>query len=240
MTWLDDLDPAAILFDLDGVLTPTAEVHRRAWSELFTDYLDRRGVAPYTEADYYDHIDGKPRYDGVRHMLSARGIELPEGDPSDAPDAETVCGLGNRKDATFNTILETEGIEPYPASVRFLDHVMGRGMAVAVVSSSKNATKVLAAAGLSDRFEVVVDGLVAVSAELPGKPAPDMFLHGARLLDVPAEKCIVVEDALSGVQAGAAGGFAGVVGVDRGTGEERLRDAGADVVVAELDELGGA
>lgn len=237
MSWLDDTRPSAILFDLDGVLTPTAEVHRRAWSDLFTPVLEAAGVAPYTEADYYDHIDGKPRYDGVRDMLASRGIVLPEGDPSDAPDAETVCGLGNRKDASFTAILHSEGITPYPASVRFLDAVTERGVKVAIVSSSKNARTVLDAAGLLSRFEVIVDGRVAADERLPGKPAPDMFQRAATLLDVPNDVAVVVEDALSGVRAGAAGGFAAVVGVDRGTGAERLTEAGADVVVRELDEL---
>lgn len=237
MTWIDQTNPAAVLFDLDGVLTPTATVHRRAWAELFTDWFERCGVAPYVESDYYDHIDGKPRYDGVRDMLAARGSDLPEGTPDDDPDTETVCGLGNRKDQAFNHILTHEGIAPYPASVRLLDALAERGVLVAVVSSSKNATTVLAAAGLADRFEVVVDGRVAASESIPGKPAPDMFWRAADALGAPRERCVVVEDALSGVRAGAAGGFAAVVGVDRGTGADRLRDAGADVVVAELDEL---
>lgn len=239
MTWLDDMNPSAILFDLDGVLTPTAEVHRRAWSALFTPFFAERGVAGYTEADYYDHIDGKPRYDGVRDMLAARGITLAEGDPADGPDAETVSGLGNRKDAAFTEVLAREGIAPYPASARFLDAAVGRGLRVAVVSSSKNARAVLGAAGLLDRFAVVVDGRVAAAEHLPGKPAPDMFWFAARQLGVPVARAVVVEDALSGVRAGAAGGFAGVVGVDRGTGADRLRAAGADIVVTELDQLLG-
>lgn len=228
MTWIDSTNPAAILFDLDGVLTPTAELHRRAWAELFTPVLEEHQVAPYTEADYYDHIDGKPRYDGVRDMLTARGIEVGE---------DTVRELGDRKDATFNEILEREGITPYPASVRFLDAVTGRGIKVAVVSSSKNAVGVLTAAGLADRFEVVIDGKVAAAEDLPGKPAPDTFQTAADRLGVPQQESVVVEDALSGVRAGAAGDFAAVVGVDRGTGADRLREAGADVVVTELDQL---
>ena len=172
----DDYD--AVLFDLDGVLTPTAEVHMHAWAELFTAFLSEHGLAehgiaePYSESDYFDYIDGKPRYDGVRSMLASRGITLPEGDPSDPPTTETVCGLGNRKNEVFAAILHRDGVEPYPGSVALLDHLAGLGTQVAVVSSSRNAPAVLAAAGLADRFEVVVDGAVATAHRLPGKPAP--------------------------------------------------------------------
>ncbi|MFD1718162.1 HAD family hydrolase [Georgenia deserti] len=227
----------AVLFDLDGVLTPTAEVHMRAWSRLFTPYLEARGVEPYTDADYFDHIDGRPRYEGVRAMLAARGITLPEGDPSDPPEAETVCGLGNRKNAELTAVLEAEGVEPYPGSVRFTDALLGAGIAVAVVSSSKNAPAVLAAAGIADRFDVVVDGAVAADRHLAGKPQPDTFIHAAERLGVPVARSAVVEDALSGVQAGRAGDFGLVVGVDRGVGAERLREAGADLVVTDLADL---
>ncbi len=227
----------AYLFDLDGVLTPTAEVHQYAWSRLFTPVLDDHRVAPYTSADYFAHIDGKPRYDGVRDLLASRGIRLPEGAPDDAPDADTVHGLGNRKNVEFTATLRDEGVAPYPASVRFLDAVVAAGAQVAVVSSSRNAPAVLRAAGLADRFEVVVDGEVAAARGLPGKPAPDTFRYAAERLGIPASDCAVVEDAESGVQAGAAGGFGMVIGVDRGTGEQVLRARGADVVVHELDEL---
>jgi beta-phosphoglucomutase family hydrolase len=231
-------DARAVLFDLDGVLTPTADVHMRAWGQLFTDVLGARdGQAPYTDADYFDHVDGKPRSDGVRDLLTARGITLPEGSPDDAPDQDTVNGLGTRKNLIFASILESEGVQPYPGSVPLLDALAERGVGVAVVSSSRNAPAVLAAAGIADRFEVVVDGAVAAELGLPGKPAPDTFLHAARQLGVPAAACVVVEDALSGVQAGAAGGFAMVVGVDRGAGEKVLRDAGADLVVRDVGEL---
>lgn len=234
MNW-DDFDAA--LFDLDGVLTPTAEVHMRAWERLFTDYLAARGAEPYRESDYFDHIDGKPRYDGVRSMLTARGITLPEGDSDDLPDTETVAGLGNRKNDVFAQILAEEGVQPYPGSVRLLDHLAERGLAVAVVSSSRNAPAVLAAAGLADRFEVVVDGTVAAAEGLPGKPAPDTFTAAARRLGVTDDRSVVLEDALSGVEAGSAGSFGLVVGVDRGVGADRLMAAGADRVVADLAEL---
>lgn len=228
----------AVLFDLDGVLTPTAEVHMRAWQRMFSDYLESAGVSePYAESDYFDYIDGKPRYDGVRSFLASRDIELPDGSPDDPPDATTVCGLGNRKNEVFSSVLETEGVTPYAGSVAWLDELTASGTAVAVVSSSRNAPAVLAAAGLADRFEVVVDGVVAASESLPGKPAPDTFWFAAQRLEVPAERAIVVEDALSGVEAGRAGGFGLVIGVDRGTGAQRLMQSGAGLVVSDLAEL---
>ncbi|MFF2272590.1 HAD family hydrolase [Agromyces sp. NPDC058136] len=225
------------LFDLDGVITPTATVHMHAWARLFTPYLEQHGAAPYTEADYFAHIDGKPRYDGVRSLLASRGIRIDEGDVTDAPDFETVHGLGNRKNAAFNETLAEEGVAAYPASVAFLDAVQAAGCHVAVVSSSKNAPAVLAAAGLADRFEVVVDGGYAAAEGLPGKPSPETFERAAELLGLPTTACAVVEDAESGVQAGAAGDFGLVVGVDRGVGRAVLERLGADVVVDELDEL---
>ncbi|MDN5763469.1 MAG: beta-phosphoglucomutase family hydrolase [Microlunatus sp.] len=233
---IDDFD--AVLFDLDGVLTPTAEVHQRAWRRMFIDYLLSRGIAePYTDSDYFDYIDGRPRYDGVRSFLASRDITLPEGSSSDPTDADTICGLGNRKNAVFAAVLETEGVTPYPGSVAFLDHLATTGTRVAVVSSSRNATAVLAAAGLADRFEVVVDGVVAAAERLAGKPSPQTFLFAAQQLEVSADRAVVVEDALSGVEAGYAGDFGLVIGVDRGVGADRLVQAGADLVVADLSEL---
>jgi len=193
----------AALFDLDGVLTPTAEVHMRAWSRMFNGFLDARAaqratpgpasagtspaenLSPYTDADYFEHVDGKPRYDGVRDFLASRGIDLPFGDPADPPEAATVCGLGNRKNVSFAHVLATEGVEPYPGSVRLLDYLTAAGIAVAVVSSSQNADAVLTAAGLRDRFEVLVDGRLAHAEGLPGKPAPDTYLRAAAALGVP-------------------------------------------------------
>lgn len=231
----------ALLFDLDGVVTPTAEVHMRAWAEMFNAFLaayDGPGDrAPYTDADYFAHVDGKPRYDGVRDFLASRGIALPEGTSDDPASAETVRGLGNRKNDAFNEVLARDGVTAYPGSVALLDHLRERGVPLAVVSSSANAPAVLEAAGLLDRFRTVVSGAVAEERGLPGKPAPDTFLYAAEVLGVPAERAVVLEDALSGVRAGAAGGFAAVVGVDRGAGADALAAAGATVVVRDLAEL---
>lgn len=228
----------AALFDLDGVITPTAIVHMRAWSEMFNAYLTLRGITePYTDEDYFAYVDGKPRYDGVRTFLASRGITLPEGEPTDAPGTETVCGLGNGKNDAFRTVLERDGVEPYAGSVQLLDHLAAIGTKVAVVSSSQNARPVLTSAGLVDRFPVIVDGVVARQDRLAGKPAPDTFLDAAERLGVPRERAVVLEDAESGVAAGRAGGFGLVVGVDRGAGVDRLTASGADVVVSDLAEL---
>jgi beta-phosphoglucomutase family hydrolase len=227
-----------LLFDLDGVLTPTADVHMRAWSRLFTDYLTAKGVGPaYTDADYFAHVDGRPRYDGVRALLASRGITIPEGTPDDPADAETVCGLGNRKNDAFNAELAEHGVVPYPGSIAYVDAAKAAGLEVAVVTSSRNGVPVLEAAGIRDRFDVVVDGLVAAEHGIPGKPAPDTYLYGAELLGLPSDACVVFEDAHSGVQAGAAGDFALVVGVDRGAGADTLLAHGADIVVDDLAEL---
>ncbi|QWF24822.1 beta-phosphoglucomutase family hydrolase [Nocardioides sp. LMS-CY] len=238
MTWAEY---DAVLFDLDGVITPTAEVHMRAWSEMFNAFLaayagpgDR---APYVDADYFAHVDGKPRYDGVRDFLGSRGIELPDGSPDDPASAETVCGLGNRKNDAFNAVLERDGVTPYPGSVLLLDHLRGLGLPLGVVSSSANAPAVLEAAGLLDRFGTVVSGAVAHDLGLRGKPAPDTFRHAAEALGSSPARSVVLEDAVSGVRAGRAGDFGLVVGVDRGAGVELLTEAGADLVVADLAEL---
>jgi beta-phosphoglucomutase family hydrolase len=227
----------AVLFDLDGVITPTAEVHMHAWAEMFSPFLAGRGAAPYTDQDYFEHVDGKPRYDGVAALLASRGIDLPWGAPDDSPEAETVCGLGNRKNALFGTVLARDGVQAFPGSVALLDVLDARGTRMAIVSSSANAPDVLRAAGLADRFETVVDGTVARSEELAGKPRPDTYAYAADVLGVPHERAVVMEDAVSGVQAGAAGGFAFVVGVDRGAGADLLLAQGADVVVSDLAEL---
>lgn len=226
----------AVLFDLDGVITPTAEKHMQAWNRMFSAYFAERGIEPYSDEDYFRYIDGKPRVEGIASMLAARGITLDEGDDDDPVDRETVHGLGTRKNVIFRELLD-QGIEAYPGSLEYLDALDAAGIVSCVVSSSKNAVSVLEAAGLRDRFEIVVDGLVAVAEGIPGKPLPDTYLRGAQLLGVPAERCVVIEDAVSGVQAGAAGGFARVVGVDRGAGSQALLDAGADLVVVDLAEL---
>jgi HAD superfamily hydrolase (TIGR01509 family) len=238
-TGADAIDgAAAILFDLDGVLTPTAIVHERAWQDLFDGFLQSVPEAPgYRESDYFDHIDGKPRFDGVRDFLASRNIVLPEGPLDDDAAHDTVHGLGNRKNKVFNDIVAGGGVEPYAGSVRFIAAAQARGLKLAVVSSSRNAQAVLKAAGLSGHFPVVVDGVVAAAEGLPGKPSPATYEYGARLLGLPSEKCVVVEDAVSGVQAGKAGSFHSVIGVDRGAGRETLLAAGATLVVSDLDEL---
>lgn len=233
----------AALFDLDGVVTPTAEVHMHAWAAMFGEFLRQRGAAeqvelpPYTDQDYYDHVDGKPRYDGVRSFLESRGIHLPEGTTDDPPTAETVCGLGNRKNAYFEKVLAAEGVEGYPGSVRLIQALHARKLPMAVVSSSRNAPDVLRAAGLIDYFPVIVHGGVAAELGLPGKPAPDTFSHAAEQLGTTNARAVVLEDAISGVAAGRAGDFGLVVGVDRGAGAKALTDAGADIVVRDLAEL---
>ncbi|QTR04316.1 beta-phosphoglucomutase family hydrolase, partial [Saccharothrix algeriensis] len=203
----------ACLFDLDGVLTSTAVLHRRAWRRTFDDYLLPRGLPPFTEADYLNHVDGRPRYDGVRAFLASRGITVPEGTPGDPPELDTVHGIGNRKNALIDTIIREEGVTPYPGTVRYLEAAREL-FKIGVVTSSANATRVLDAARLLPYVQAQVDGLVIVRDGLRGKPAPDSFLAGARLLGVEPARAAVFEDALSGVAAGRAGGFGYVVGVD--------------------------
>ena len=228
----------AVLFDLDGVLTPTAEVHMHAWQTMFEELFAAWDITPpYTERDYFDHLDGKKRYDGVASLLRSRDVEVPWGHPSDPVTADTVCGIGNRKNAVFERVLRAEGIAPYPGSLRLLDALAEAGTPVAVVSSSKNAEEVLAAAGIRDRFAVVMDGVIAERDHLASKPAPDVFVEAARMLEVEPARSAAVEDAISGVRSAAAGGFALVVGVDRGVGVQDLIDAGAHTVVKDLEEF---
>jgi beta-phosphoglucomutase family hydrolase len=227
----------AILFDLDGVLTPTVDVHKRAWARLFTPYLEAQGVAPYTEDDYFLHIDGKPRFDGVRSLLHSRGITLPEGTVDDPAGESTVSALGNRKNDAFAAELAENGVLPYPGSLEFLLAAIDAGYEVAVVSSSRNAAPVLEVAGIRNRFDVIVDGVLAAREGIAGKPAPDTYLRAAELLGLSPEECVVIEDAHSGVRAGRDGDFGLVVGVDRGVGAQELLDSGADIVVDDLDEL---
>jgi len=237
----------ACLFDLDGVLTQTAKIHAAAWKEMFDEYL--QGLAqerherfvPFDVVDDYEaYVDGRPRYSGVRSFLASRDIDLPQGDPSDPPGAQTVDGLGNRKNEIALRIIRTDGVEPYEGSVRYVTAAREAGLRRAVVSSSTNCRDVLAAAGIADLFEEVIDGVVAEREHLPGKPAPDTFLAAARALAVEPAQAAVFEDALAGVEAGRAGRFGLVVGVDRVGQAEALRDHGADLVVADLAELGGA
>ncbi len=223
-------DYDGVLFDLDGVITPTAEIHEHAWAELFSAY-------DFTSADYLAYVDGKPRYDGVRDFLRARDVTLPDGSPDDAPGDDTVCAMGNKKNELFNDVLARDGIAPFPGSQATLDLLRREGVADGIVSSSKNAVPVLDAAGLAERFDVVIDGIVAARAGLAGKPAPDSYLLGADRLGVDPTRTVVVEDAISGVAAGRAGNFAVVIGVDRGAGPAALLAHGATFVVGDLDEL---
>jgi beta-phosphoglucomutase family hydrolase len=232
------------LFDLDGVLTQTAKVHSAAWQQMFDEYLRTRATERGEEfvpfdpvADYDDYVDGLPRYDGVRSFLRSREIELPQGAPSDPPGAETVDGLGNRKNEIVLKMIHERGVEPYEGSVRYVHAACEQGLRRAVVSSSTNCRDVLAAAGIEELFEVIVDGVVAEHEHLRGKPAPDTFLAGAKALETPPAKAAVFEDALAGVEAGHAGHFGCVVGVDRVGQADALRDHGADVVVSDLAEL---
>lgn len=230
----------AVLFDLDGVLTPTAVAHRQAWKLTFDELLSELEGAsfrPFTDGDYFAHVDGKPRYDGVRDFLTSRGITLPEGDPTDPPGLGSVCAVGNTKNQKFQEVLASEGVAPFPGSIRLLDHLESLGLQMGLVSSSANASAVLKAAGLDRRFGVRVDGVVARERDLAGKPAADMFLEAARQLDVDPGRTVVVEDAVSGVAAGRAGGFGLVIGVNRTEDASRLERAGADVVVPDLGEL---
>ena len=234
----------ACLFDLDGVLTDTASVHAAAWKQMFDDYLRTRAertgepFRPFdVKADYGPYVDGKPRLDGTRGFLASRGITLPEGDPSDGPDAETINGLATTKNALVNEKIHTVGVDVYPGSVRYLHAVRDAGLTTAVVSSSANAELVLQVAGLTDLIDHRVDGVVAKRRNLQGKPAPDTFLAAARALGVDPAHGAVFEDAEAGVEAGRAGDFGWVVGVDRTGHADALRERGADVVVADLAEL---
>lgn len=235
---------AACLFDLDGVLTRTAELHAAAWKRTFDAFLRQRATAgggsplPFDAgADYDAYVDGKPRADGVRSFLASRGIELPEGSPDDPPSAATVYGLGRRKNELVHELMAQRGVAAYEGSLRFVAAVREAGLGRAVVTSSENADAVLRAAGLGGVFDVEVDGVVARELGLAGKPAPDVFLEAARRLRVEPRRAAVFEDALAGVAAGRAGGFGLVVGVDRVGQAAELRDRGADVVVADLADL---
>lgn len=239
MTMIDWTKYEAVLFDLDGVLTPTASIHERAWTEMFNEFLAATHPTdrPFASDDYLAYVDGKQRFEGVRSFLASRGITLPAGDLTDPPGWSTVAALGNRKNDLFAAVLLRDGIAPYPTSVTLLDRLEQMKMPTAVVSSSRNAPRVLVAAQLADRFEVVIDGNVAAELGLRSKPAPDMFLEGARRLRAEPARSVVFEDAVSGVAAGRAGDFGLVIGVDRGAGEEALLANGADLVVGDLGDL---
>jgi beta-phosphoglucomutase family hydrolase len=229
---------------LDGVLTQTAKVHAAAWKQMFDEYLRQRAeklseqFVPFDAVrDYDEYVDGKPRYDGVCSFLESRSIELPQGRPDDPPTAETVDGLGNRKNELVLRMIHTDGVAPYEGSVRYVEAARAAGLRRAVVSSSTNCRDVLKAAGIFDLFEEIVDGHVAEREHLNGKPAPDTFLAGARAVGVGPDQSVVFEDALAGVQAGRQGNFAFVVGVDRVGQADALREHGASVVVRDLAEL---
>ena len=234
----------ACLFDLDGVLTQTATVHAKAWKQMFDAYLKARAertgepFVPFDRTRDYDlYVDGKPRADGVRSFLASRGITLPEGSDDDPPDRETVHGLGNRKDQIFLQLIHEHGVATYEGSVRYVQAARAAGLHLAVVSSSKNCGEVLRAAGIDGLFDGQVDGNLAEAEGLKGKPAPDTYLRAARMLGAEAKQAAVYEDALAGVEAGRAGGFGFVVGVDRTGQREALKAHGADVVVGDLQEL---
>ncbi len=233
----------AVVFDMDGVVTRTAVVHAAAWKKLFDDYLEERAAAsggewrPFDDEDYRVYVDGKPRYDGVRSFLASRDIVLPDGEPADPPDRETVCGLGNRKNGYFIAEVERHGVEPFETTVRLVRCLQEAGIGTAIISASENATLILGAAGVGALFPVQVDGLVARELGLPGKPDPAVFLEAARRLGAEPDRAIVVEDALSGVEAGRGGGFAHVIGVDRTGDPDGLRRSGADVVVPDLGDV---
>jgi beta-phosphoglucomutase family hydrolase len=234
----------AVLFDLDGVLTSTAQVHARCWKEAFDAFLrtrsTRRGepFQPFdADSDYRRFVDGRPHYDGVRTFLASRGIVLPEGTAASPSNEASVCGLGNRKDELFALALRAGKAQAYPGSVALVRHVRALGMKTAVVSSSHHCAEVLSSTGIEGLFDARVDGVVVDRLKLAGKPAADTYLHAAELLGVRPEKAVVIEDAAAGVQAGRAGGFGLVIGVDRGGNAQRLLESGADRIVSDLGEL---
>jgi len=234
----------AVLFDLDGVITDTAKLHAASWKQMFDAYMRQRAAErgetfrPFDIAtDYRLYVDGKPRFDGVRDFLTSRSIELPEGTPDDAPEAETIGGLGNRKDVLVNKIISEEGVEPYEGSVKLVRQLLQEGFKIAVVTSSQNCGAVLKAAKLDAHFEVQVDGNTIQAKQLAGKPAPDTFLVAAKILEVEPARAVVIEDAISGVQAARKGNFGLVIGVARTANAEELQSHGAHLVVKDLSEL---
>jgi beta-phosphoglucomutase family hydrolase len=234
----------AVVFDMDGVVTQTATVHAAAWKALFDAFLEERAqrsgepFRPFdVESDYLPYVDGKARYDGVRDFLASRGVELPWGDPADPPDAETVCGLGNRKNDYFLRAVAQQGVRPFPTTVALIHQLHKAGVRTAIISASKNTSAILDAAGVRDLFAAQVDGTVAEQLGLPGKPDPAVFVEAARRLGIAPPRAVVVEDAEAGVEAGHRGGFGLVVGVDRAGHAAALREHGADVVVKDLGEV---
>lgn len=234
----------AVIFDLDGVITDTASTHSTAWKALFDGYLKEHSektgepFVPFdADLDYRQWVDGKPRYEGVKSFLESRGITLPYGDPEDSPDQETICGLGNKKNPMFLARLEQDGVEIYESSVKLTRDLLAQGIRTAIVSSSKNCPAILEAAQITNLFEVKVDGVDAARLGLPGKPNPDTFLEAAKEMGIDPARAVVVEDAIAGVQAGRAGKFGCVLGIDRVGDPDALRENGADVVVSDLAEV---
>jgi alpha,alpha-trehalase len=236
-------EAAAVIFDMDGVITDTASVHRSAWKVMFDDYLAevarRTGQSqrPFEDADYLRYVDGKSRADGARSFLVSRGLELPDGEVDDAPERPTVWGLANRKDAFLRRVLKVSGVKAFPSSVALVRRLQDDGIGTAVISASRNCRAILAAAGIGDLFSVRVDGTDCARLELPGKPSPAVFLEAARRLGVDPVRAAIVEDAQAGVRAGRAGNFGLVIGVDRCGQAEQLFAEGADIVVTDLAEL---
>jgi len=236
----------AVIFDMDGVITKTALTHAAAWKKMFDEYLRKREAEhgePFAEfthaADYLPYVDGKPRYKGVQSFLESRGIHIPFGDPSDSPRTETVCGLGNQKNIAFNEVLENEGVEVYPSTVALINELKKAGIKLGVASSSKNCKPVLERVNLLEIFDALVDGVVSAELNLHGKPEPDIFTTACDIVGVKYKNAIVVEDAVSGVQAGKKGNFGLTLGIARENNRKELEENGADLVVEDLEEVGG-
>jgi alpha,alpha-trehalase len=234
----------AVIFDLDGVITKTALLHAKAWKQMFDEYLhlrQKRYAEPFREftheADYLPYVDGRPRYEGVKNFLQSRHIDIPFGVPSDAPDKETVCGLGNKKNLLFRQLLKKEGVEVYPSSIQFIKSLLSVNIRIGVASSSKNCQDILQSADIEDLFQTRVDGLVCEQLGLKGKPQPDIFVRAARNLGTTPGRSVVIEDAISGVEAGRNGGFGLVLGVARKSNQVELMDSGADIVVDDLSGI---
>ena len=237
---------SAVIFDLDGVITKTALVHASAWKKMFDDYLQYRSEKysePFIEFthnnDYLPYIDGKPRYKGVESFLESRGISIPFGMPEDSANAETICGLGNKKNLAFNEILVKEGVEVYPSTLALMNELREAGIKMGVASSSRNCKQVLERANLLHYFSTRVDGEILVELGLHGKPEPDIFIAAAKNLNVPFHQSVIIEDAVSGVQAGRKGNFGLIIGIARENNEQELRENGANVVVTDLQDIGG-
>jgi alpha,alpha-trehalase len=238
---IDQLD--AVIFDMDGVVTDTAQVHAQCWKRVFDHYLRARSnhtgeaFVPFTNDDYLLYVDGKPRYDGAASFLSSRGTDLRRGQPSDPPGYDTICAIANLKDREFEGIVNSEGVTPFPSTITFIHALRSHRLHTALISSSRHAKMILAGAGIMDLFDVVVDGIDAEGLALLGKPDPAIFLTAARQLAVTPSRAAIVEDALAGVEAGRRGRFRVVVGIDRVSQAEALRQHGADIVVKDLAEL---